>query len=104
MCRRAVGREFGTQTSKHVCAASQELRFTAECLTVEPKNYHGWAHRQAVLAAAADASEHHAAAEKDSGGGGGTAIWAAELELCQVRITVEGPLLCPTRGLRRCKL
>lgn len=31
----------------------QELQFTAACLRVEPKNYHVWAHRQAVLLAAA---------------------------------------------------
>lgn len=30
----------------------QELRFTADCLTAEPKNYHAWAHGQAVLVAA----------------------------------------------------
>ena len=34
----------------------QELRFAADCLVLEPKNYHAWAHRQAVLLAAAAAT------------------------------------------------
>jgi cytochrome c5 len=32
------------------------MRFAADCLVVEPKNYHAWAHRQAVLLAAAGAA------------------------------------------------
>lgn len=34
----------------------QEMRFAADCLVLEPKNYHAWAHRQAVLLAAAGAA------------------------------------------------
>lgn len=47
----------------------QELRFTGDCLAAEPKNYHVWAHRQAVLLAANTAAG--ASAGGNSGGDGG---------------------------------
>jgi hypothetical protein len=42
--------------------APQELEFAAACLQHDAKNYHAWAHRQAVLAAL-----------------GTSALWGAEL-------------------------
>lgn len=65
----------------------QEMRFAADCLALEPKNYHAWAHRQAVLVAAgtvtasvpAAAAAAGAAAAGSAAGGAGTAALAAEL-------------------------
>ena len=59
----------------------QEMAFTAACLAHDAKNYHAWAHRQALLLAAS--------AEAGGGAGGGGAataaaaavagLWSAEL-------------------------
>ena len=48
------------------CASLQELEFAASCLLLDAKNYHAWAHRQAVLAAL-----------------GSPRLWQAELAYCE---------------------
>ena len=92
----------------------QELRFAADCLAAEPKNYHAWAHRQAVLlaaagtatasgasaaaangaAAAALQSQGSPAANSASSGsgcgdGGRSNCWAVELEYVETCIGVD---------------
>lgn len=48
----------------------QELAFAAEALAFDAKNYHAWAHRQAVVAAFG---------RPGAGGAVGAALWGAEL-------------------------
>jgi Protein prenyltransferase alpha subunit repeat len=89
----------------------QEMRFAADCLALEPKNYHAWAHRQAVLLAAAGAAGGPqpaaaaangaaAATRPPEGGMGGHSEsrgdddgcsdwWAAELEFVDACIAAD---------------
>lgn len=73
-------------------AIKQELEFAAACLTHDAKNYHAWAHRQAlflaVQAAEAEGEQGKAGGSGSSSGGGSggsapppasVALWAAEL-------------------------
>lgn len=71
----------------------QELEFAAACLTHDAKNYHAWAHRQAVLLAASAEAGVGGGEQGAAAGAGGrqegqaaaaaaasvAQLWAAEL-------------------------